>query len=324
MQAGHLFVSLLASVFCSTTIIYPLSGIPPSVHSAAEALKYTTVDAMTLVPPYVEEIGRDPDLLEYLSTRVKTLFWAGGDVSTAAGDAISRKMRLFTTCGSTEMGMWPTLYPSGGWPADHWNYMHVRPSVQMDFRFRSDGLYEAYIIKHLDPEREQPVFKVHRGLQEFSSGDLFTPHPSEPDLWKYYGRADDMLVFASGSKFHPTSVEKHIAGHQDVEEALLIGTRRPQGVLLLAMKESVQMGTKNERAEVVEDLWPTIMESNETCPTYAKITKEHILFVRPKKPLLRTAKGTIQRAASIRLYDQEIDELFTDHVQSTASLTIDA
>lgn len=46
------------------------------------------------------------------------------------------------------------------------------------------------------------------------------------------------------------------------------------------------------------------------CPVYAKITKEHILFVDPHKPMARTGKGSIQRSATVQLYEKELDMLF--------------
>lgn len=308
-------------VFCASIIVYPLSGMSPSVHAAAESLEYTTVDVLTLVPPHIEEISRDPALLRFLSGKLRALFWAGGDISAAAGNTISDHIRLFTALGSTEMGMWPTLHPSGHWPLAHWKYMHVHPSMHVDFRFQSDHLYEAYIKKSLVQEEEQPVFKVFPHLQEYSSGDLFSPHPSEPHLWQYHGRADDMLVFASGEKFHPAAVENHIVQHPEVEEALLVGTRRPQAALLVAMRVEIPLASPEERKEAIERLWPTIKESNETCPAYAELTEGHILFVSPQKPLMKTAKGTIQRSSTERLYNQELDQLFEEAAKSPAPRT---
>ena len=111
-QAAHLFASILFPIFCGTLIVYPLSAVPPSAQMALECLKYTRVTALTLVPPYVEEVGRNPEILEALAAKVDCIFWAGGDISLATGNAIAAKMKLFTTCGSTEMGMWPTIRPS--------------------------------------------------------------------------------------------------------------------------------------------------------------------------------------------------------------------
>ena len=161
--------------------------------------------------------------------------------------------------------MWPTLHPSGDWPHEHWKYMHVHPSMRLDFRHRSDHLYEACVMRSTRPEEEQPVFKIFPGNQEFNCGDLFSPHPTEPQLWKYHGRVDDLLIFASGEVFHPASVEKHISRHPDVEGVLLVGTRRPQAALIVAMSTGETVESTDGRSTAIRKLWPTIEESNQKC-----------------------------------------------------------
>lgn len=311
-------------IFCMTIVVYPFSSFPSSVKAAAEALKYTKVNAMNLTPPHIEEIASDPVLLHHLSKEIDTLFWAGGDISAAAGDPIPKKIRLFTANGSTEMGMWPTLYPSGNWPLEHWKYMHVRPSMQLEFRHRSGELYEAVIQRRSTPETEQPVFKIFPNIQEYSVGDLFSQHPSEPQLWQYHGRVDDLLVFATGEKFHPASVEKHITGHPEVESTLLVGDQRPQAALLIAMNTGESLYSAEERSKAISRLWPTIIESNETCPVYAKLTKSHILFAHAQKPMVKTGKGAVQRSATIGLYEEELDRLFARASEPSASATASA
>ena len=277
-----------------------------------------------MVPPHVEEIGRNPEILDFLSQHVQVLLWAGGDVSTSAGNAISSKVKLFTTCGSTEMGMWPAIRPSGPWPSTQWKFMRIHPAANLDFRHRSGDLYEAFICRNPDPEQEQPIFKVFPHEQEFSSGDLFSPvkddnnesddYPSsssENQLWQYRGRADDMQVFRSGEKYHPVSVEQHIATNcADVQEGLMVGTGRPQAALLLEMKPGKEPRDKKQQEEFLDRIWPVVEEANLSCPAYAVMKRDKVLFTDPTRPMRRAAKGTVQRSATVQLYEQELDELF--------------
>lgn len=150
-------------------------------------------------------------------------------------------------------------------------------------------------------------------------------------LWKvpnfsppYHGRVDDLLVFASGEKFHPASVEKHITGHPEVESTLLVGDQRPQAALLIAMNTGESLYSAEERSKAISRLWPTIIESNETCPVYAKLTKSHILFAHAQKPMVKTGKGAVQRSATIGLYEEELDRLFARASEPSASATASA
>ena len=96
---------MLIPLFCRTVVIYPLSGVAPSAQMTVDCHEQAKVMIMTHISPYVEQIGQDPGTLSFLSEKVNCLFWAGGDTSSATEDAIAAKMRHFTTCGSTEMGM---------------------------------------------------------------------------------------------------------------------------------------------------------------------------------------------------------------------------
>lgn len=282
-----------------------------------ECLKYTRATALTLVPPYVEEIGQNPELLEALSAEVECIFWTGGDISLATGNAIAARTKFFTTCGSTEMGMWPTIRPSGEWTREHWKYMRIHPAANLSFRHQSEDLYEAVIVRNSNTDEEQPIFKLFPDLQEFSSGDLFSPHAADAELWQYRGRSDDLQVFGSGEKYHPVVVEQRLASSPIVAEALLVGTRRPQAALLLEMKQGTPLETPQQREEVLLRLWPLVEEVNKMCPTYAKITKDLTLFLSPAKPMPRTAKGTVQRSATMALYEKELDMIYAKATAAT-------
>ena len=308
-QAAHLFASLLFTILCGTTVIYPLSGLPPSAQMAVDCLHHQKVDIITLIPPFAEEMGRNRDVLEFLSHRIKTVMWAGGDVSLQTGNTISSKLNLFTSCGSTETGLWPILRSSGPWHSDRWKFMKFHEAMNMKFEERSQGIFQGYIVRNPQNEYQQPVFKIFPTLQKYDTGDLFAPHWRDPQFWQYYGRADDMQVFSSGEMYHPTSVEQLITGHPDVQDALLVGSRRSQAALLLEMEES-KACEPAKREKMIEHLWPTINQANQICPAYAKITKQHVVFTNPEKPMARSAKGTVQRQITVLLYEKELDELF--------------
>jgi hypothetical protein len=48
---------------------------------------------------------------------------------------------------------------------------------------------------------------------------------------------------------------------------------------------------------------------NREVPAYAQVYKEMLLTVTPEKPLPRTAKGTVSRAAALLAYEAEIASL---------------
>ncbi|KAK6603495.1 male sterility protein [Botrytis cinerea] len=117
---------------------------------------------------------------------------------------------------------------------------------------------------------------------EYASGHLFTPHPSKPNLWKWHARADDIIVSLNGEKTNPISMEQLIvARSSEVQAAFVMSAQRFQASILID-------------------------------PAHAKIAKTHIFFTNRTKRMLIVGKGTIQRAGTLKLYEEELDALYAD------------
>lgn len=111
--------------------------------------------------------------------------------------------------------------------------MKFHPASNIELHQLTGDLYEACIRRTADIDTGWTVFTVVPLLQEYKTGDAFSPHPSDPDLWQFRGRIDDMQVSSTGKKYHPTSIQQHIATHPDIQEALPVGTPRPHPALYL-------------------------------------------------------------------------------------------
>ncbi|KAF7886640.1 uncharacterized protein EAF01_011318 [Botrytis porri] len=92
---------------------------------------------------------------------------------------------------------------------------------------------------------------------------------------------------------------------------MVIGALRFQAALLIELVDQKSM-TAIERAEVIESIWPAIENANLTCPAHARIAKSHVLFTEPGRPILMSARGTIQRSPTSREYASEIEKLYGD------------
>ena len=288
-------------------MIYPLPSLPPSAAMAAEALQYTNADILAVPPLFLEQIGNDPEILEAISEKVPVICWAGGDVSEAVGEAVTTKVKLFTSCGSSEAGLWPLLRPEHGWNPENWHYMRLHPAMNMFFDpiIEQQGVYEGVIRRNDETAGNyiQPIFRLFPELQEYRTRDLFIQNPSNSELWRHYGRSDDLQVLASGEKYHPAEFEKRITEHPHVHEALIVGTRLTRNTLLLRLK-------KEHYEQGIDPIWDIIEQSNKMCTATTQIKKEFIYLVDPERPFPRTAKGTVRRNATAELYQKELTGLF--------------
>lgn len=121
---------------------------------------------------------------------------------------------------------------------------------------------------------------------------MYTPHPTKANLWAYGGRSDDIIVFLTGEKTNPTTMEHQIASHPEVKAVLVTGAQKFQAALLIELNDEKELGP-SERAVVIERIWPKVQDANQVCPAHAKIAKTHILLVDPKRPMGRAGKGTV-------------------------------
>lgn len=88
----------------------------------------------------------------------------------------------------------------------------------------------------------------------------------------------------------------------------MVGTGRFQAVLLLELFEHPK--DDNEAKEIIDKIWPTVEEVNKQTVTHGQIDRRFILLSKPEKPFPRGGKGNVQRPTTIKLYQDEIDEIY--------------
>ncbi|KAH4069535.1 hypothetical protein HBH98_067900 [Parastagonospora nodorum] len=288
----------------STILLPPPADSPGGVVDViADTLDYLgsgpdAITTLTLPPPHMEYLARHPALLSRISARVARVGFGGGDISALAGNTIAAKLQILNEFGSTENGLWPAVTkPQNAL----WHYASLHPAL--NFRLdpvseSPDGtVCEAVLVKN-PGAFAQPLFTMYPHETERKVGDLFIRHPEYPQLWRHYGRADDLLNFSTSETFHPAAAERRIAGHECVEEVLMVGTMRPVGALIVRLAQG----------KGVDDLWSVVEEVNQTSPVYARVRRDMILVVTEAFPT--TAKGTVQKKATVDKYKKELDGLY--------------
>ena len=210
--------------------------------------------------------------------------------------------------GSSEVGFFPLLQKA---PED-WIYFHFDPRMKgVEFREIGPGLYEQVFTRHISTDDFHWSFYSFSDRSEFSMNDVYSKHPSKPDLWLYEGRSDDVIVFSSGEKYNPNVMEATLRSCPGVLGVLVVGQARFETAALLELKESI-LDTDEARKEVLDSLLPYITKANEGAPAYAKLDTNHAFFTKAGKPMLRTDKGTVKRRATNKAYEEEIDQFYAD------------
>ncbi|KAL3493686.1 NRPS-like enzyme [Aspergillus germanicus] len=302
-HAAGLIYLLYLGVPTDTVIVCPTASSPPTAAGLVEAMKLTPINAAFVIPSIVHELAHDPELLEYCSRHLDLITYAGGDLPQAIGDTVASKLLLVNKYGASELGVLNAIYsPTYRDPQRDWRYLHFHPELGAEFRQVTEDEYELVLVRTKETETHLPPFTLFPELIEYQTRDLFVRHPDKQkaNLWRYSARDDDVVVFLNGEKTNPISMEQHIlASNPGVMGVLVSGAKRVQASLLVEIAGEVL--SPAGRALVMQRIWPSIEEANSLSPGHARIDKAHILFTTVDKPMLRTSKGTIQRAGTLAL-----------------------
>lgn len=147
----------------------------------------------------------------------------------------------------------------------------------------------------------------------FYSKDVFKPHPSIPNRWKYITRLDDRITLVNGEKVLPLPIEGHIKQHPLVQDAVVVGVNRATPGLLVFQSEKAAAGDSQLEEEYLNAIWPVIEEANVRAEKFSQISRD-LVAILPYETFLsspRTDKGSLIRAQVYKKYAEVIDKIYT-------------
>jgi hypothetical protein len=133
----------------------------------------------------------------------------------------------------------------------------------------------------------------------------------------------DVIVFSNGEKLNPVTIEEIVTDHPELSAALVVGAGRFQPSLLL--EPVTHPKTDSEAKELIDRIWPLVVTANKETVSHGQIGREFIMISSPGKPFLRAGKGTVQKASTLKLYKDEIDEFYekAGHVSDVEAPQLD-
>ncbi|KAL6302718.1 hypothetical protein BKA93DRAFT_736353 [Sparassis latifolia] len=297
----------------------PAPAVVPTPENTIEAARQTQATAIVSVPTFVEVWSQHDEDVKFLAS-LRAVMSAGGPISMANGrKLIAAGVPFFSVYGATEFGTLTCLLDTDvDEPAsrsqktrDDWGWMQFPPQCNPRWAPQEDGTYELQLLTC--PTHQPSVENLPNGEHGYATSDLWLPHPSKPGLWRVVGRTDDVIVLGSGEKIVPIPQEGHIGAHRMISGVLMFGRGHLQpGVLVEPKPEyAVEPGNEHSIAEFRNAIWwVDIEEANSRAPGFGRIYKEMILVADPARPVIRAAKGTIQRKMTLKLYAADIKELY--------------
>ena len=206
---------------------------------------------------------------------------------------------------STETGR---VMNSARLPGDTaWNY--VRP---LEFAKKyllmdeiAPGIYECVALPGL---KSKSTTNSDNPPGSFRTRDLFAPHPTEPDMWRYISRLDDRFTLINGEKVLPIPLEGRVRQEECVKDAIVFGEGKSYpGVLII--KADLSDHLSNE--QFLETVWPAVQAANARAESFSHIPKELVIILPADTAYPRTDKGTFIRVPVYRQFSREIEAAYS-------------
>lgn len=93
-----------------------------------------------------------------------------------------------------------------------------------------------------------------------------------------------------------------------VKDVIVSGEGRFQASVLVEKDPDTALATSD--IDIAEALWPFVERANKISSAHSRITRPLILITPSQKPFSRAAKGTLQRKATIKNFEVELNELY--------------
>ncbi|KAM0500968.1 hypothetical protein ACHAP8_004689 [Fusarium lateritium] len=299
---------------------FPEGHAPVTGSNILKALQYarekspSPVQYFSSVPYVLQMLSEEYGGLEILQS-MDMVGVGGAALPPAIGDKlVDADVNLLSRMGSAECGF---LMSSHRDFANDKEWQFLRPIDDpklISFEPRDNGLSELVV------KLDWPfLIKTNREDGSYATSDLFEPHQSIKNAWRYHSRADAQITLGNGKKFDPSPVEDSIlASSKQLQDVLIFGGGRDYAGALLFPAGNVGS------VEVVDSVWPHIDRINSESQSHARITKTMLVVVPVKegeKALEKSSKGTILRRQAEERYAKEIEQAY-DHRRSSASKSI--
>ncbi|KAJ4264389.1 hypothetical protein NW762_005587 [Fusarium torreyae] len=295
---------------------FPEGHAPITGSNILKALQFARAESpapvkyFSSVPYVLQMLSEEDGGLEILQS-MDMVGVGGAALPPAIGDRlIKANVNLLSRMGSAECGF---LMSSHRDYAKDKEWQFLRPIDDpklLEFEPRDNGLSELVV------KPEWPfLIKTNREDGSYATSDLFEPHPTISNAWRYHSRADAQITLANGKKFDPSPIEGSIlASSRLVQDVLIFGGGRDYAGALL-----FPASNQTSAEEVLDAVWPHIERMNAESQGHTRITKAMVVVVPTKdgeKPLEKSSKGTILRRQAEERYTTEIEGAYNSKALS--------
>ena len=300
------FYEMFRTIYSKKPLYLCNYTIPHTRQGLTAQLQYLKPEIFNCVPYLLKLLCESDDGIKELA-KVQLVLYAGSGCPDDVGDLlVNRGVNLVQNYGCTEIGRIMTSFRS---PEDlEWNYCRLNPPVSEHVLMDeiAPGVFECVALESL---KTRVAVNSDDPPNSFRSRDLFVPHLTRPNLWKYLSRLDDRLTLVNGEKVLPLPIEGRIRQDRMVQEAAVFGIGRSvPGVIIFRSHDAKDMSDD----EFFEAVWPAVEDANAKAESFSRVPKELVILVAADTEYPKTDKGTFIRAKIYDQFKEEIEIKYSD------------
>ncbi|VUC24989.1 unnamed protein product [Clonostachys rosea] len=262
------------------------------------------VQYFTSVPYILQMLYEDKRGVELLQS-MDLVGVGGAPLPTTIGDGLVQAgINLVSRMGSMESGFLMSSHRDYQHDKE-WQYLRpIQDERYLQFELRDNGLSEL-VVKPAWPLR----VKTNRDDGSYATADLFEPHGTILNAWRYHSRADSQLMLANGKKFDPAPMEADIlAATSILRDVFIFGSGKNYPGILLFPSSSDASDTT-----IIDTTWSIIEKINSQSQSHTRISKVMIIVVPvplAEAALQKSSKGTILRNQAEERYASWIEAAY--------------
>jgi acyl-CoA synthetase (AMP-forming)/AMP-acid ligase II len=219
--------------------------------------------------PYTLKLLGESERGMALLRACKVVMFGGSSCPDDLGDRlVDSGVYLVGHYGATEIGQIMTSFRPDGDKA--WNYCRPIQGREKFLHFAPCGpnTFELVVLNGLP---SKVISNSDDPPNSFRTSDIWTPHPTIPNAWKYLGRLDDRITLINGEKVLPIPFEHRVRTNDYVQEAWMFGIGRTlPGIMVVPSLKANGLSD----AKVFENIWPNIEAANSRVEKFSQVSKE--------------------------------------------------
>ncbi|KAL8860933.1 MAG: hypothetical protein Q9178_002688 [Gyalolechia marmorata] len=285
------------------------SRIALIIHSSGSTVVEKVRPEAVQVVPYVLGLLAEKESGVNALRSCKLVTAAGARTPDELGDRLVKVgINLGVVFGTTEAGLaGDTVRRAEG--DDSWNYIRIYSNIRQHIHVSplGDNLFEfVYLEGH--PALSTSEVSDDPLPGSWCSRDVFTPHPTIPDIWKYVTRLDDRVTLLNGEKVLPLPIEGRIREDPFVREAVVVGVDRTVPALLVFRTSDTDALSEDAYLDII---WSSVVDANSRAEAFSQISRDMIKVLPSHIAYPQTDKGSIIRAQVYKVFATEIEDLYT-------------